>query len=209
MRFNEYSAFVILSKAVKQVLSLYAASIKKESYNFWAHDESGQLQREIHLIQNDLDIPLRGPILPSWKATFSVGWTVKTEQFVSGQYTFTAPLFPRTFGEKGSAVGSARSDFIFPEGAVIKSISVPAPIHAKVTESDRVCNLDFKGRKVVTIEAEHLSSIDEIPISIQYSLEPKYAYYKILYLIFGFSSIFLSIIVLRRIDLSIKHEKRD
>ena len=52
-------------------------------------------------------------------------------------------------------------------------------------------------------------SIDEIPISIQYSLEPKYAYYKILYLIFGFSSIFLSIIVLRRIDLSIKHEKRD
>ena len=179
----------------------------EESYNYWAHDESGQLQREIHLIQKDLDIPLRGPILPSWKATFSVGWTVKTETFVKGQYTFTAPLFPKPFANRGASVGSAHSEFIFPEGAVIKDIKIPQIINAKITESDKVCNLDFKGRKVISIDAENLSSFDDTLISIDYTLDPICAYYKIAYLFVGFTIIFVAIILVRRVDLSIKHEK--
>jgi hypothetical protein len=181
----------------------------KESYNFWASDESGQLQKEIHLIQNDLDAPLRGPMLPSWKATFTIGWTVKTSQFVKDNYVFTAPLFPRTFGEKGSSVNFAHSEFIFPEGAVITKVNVPSAIHAKVRETEKVCNLDFKGRKTVEIEAERLSSVDDITISIEYELQDKFAFYKIAYLSLGFGIVFFAIFILRRIDLSIKHQKQE
>ena len=181
----------------------------KGSYNFWANDESGQLQREIRLIQNDLDAPLRGPMLPSWKATFTIGWTVSTSHFVKDKYVFTAPLFPRTFGEKGSSVSLAHSEFIFPEGAIIKKVNVPSAIHAKISETEKVCNLDFKGRKAVEIEAEHLASVDDYTISIEYELEDKFALYKIAYLSLGFGIVFFAIVILRHIDLSIKHQKKE
>lgn len=183
-----------------------------DSYNFWAHDESGQLQRHINLINKDLDIPLRGPVLPSWKVTYTTGWTVATKIFVSKEsntYVFSAPLFPKPYADRGVAVSKIHSEFVFPEGAQIKKITYPSVINGKHFFSEEVCNLDFKGRSVVTIEAEKLSSMDDITVKIEYTIEAKYAWYKIVYLTTGFGIIFLAIVVLRRVDLSISHDKKE
>ncbi|EAY06632.1 Ribophorin I family protein [Trichomonas vaginalis G3] len=177
-----------------------------DSYHFWANDESGQLQREINLEDKDLSIPLRGPVLPSWKVTYTTGWTVKTSNFVRTEgntYIFSAPLFPKPYADRGVSVSHIRSEYVFPEGAEIKKITYPQAINGRHHFGQEVCNLDFKGRSVVVIEADRLSSIDETTVQIEYTIEGKYALYKIAYLSAGFGAIFLAIVVLRKIDLSI------
>ena len=145
------------------------------SYNFWASDESGLLQKEMHLNGDTLEIPLRGPMLSSWKATFTVGWTIDTAKFVSGHYSYTAPLLTPFIT---APVTEATAEIILPEGAKVKNVSVP--VDANVTQLTEVHNLDLNGRLVIRIEVSNLASEDNVPIKIDYSLDYSYNFLKIL-----------------------------
>lgn len=169
------------------------------SYNFWASDESGLLQKDMYLHGDSLEIPLRGPMLSSWKATFTVGWTIDTAKFVSGHYTYTAPLLTPFIT---APVTEATAEIILPEGAKVKNVSVP--VDANVTQLTEVHNLDFNGRVVIRIEIDNLSSEDIVPIKIDYSLDYSYNFLKILLLGSAFSVFFCGIAIFRRLDFSIK-----
>lgn len=170
----------------------------KGSYNFWASDESGLLQKEMNLDGETLVIPLRGPMLSSWKSTFTVGWTIDTSKFVNGHYTYTAPLLTPFIS---APVSEATAEIILPEGAKVKNVSVP--VDANVTQLTEVHNLDLNGRLVIRIEVKNLASEDIIPIKIDYSLDFSYNFLKILLLGSAFSVFFCGIAIFRRIDFSI------
>ena len=170
----------------------------KGAYNFWADDESGQLQKEMNLQGNNLEIPLRGPMLSSWKATFTVGWTMNTDTVISGHYRYNAPLLTPFIA---APVSKASAEIILPEGAQVTRVSVP--VWANFSELTEVHNLDLHGRLVIRIEAEQLASKDIIPITIEYTLDYSFNFLKILLLGAAFSVIFCGIAISRRIDLSI------
>ncbi|KAH0785233.1 dolichyl-diphosphooligosaccharide--protein glycosyltransferase subunit 1A [Histomonas meleagridis] len=170
--------------------------------NFWASDESGLLQKELHLTGNDLLIPLRGPMLSSWKATFTAGWTVDTSVFVSGGYRFKAPLIPKSVS---APVTEVVAEFVLPEG--VEVVDVQVPIDANVTKFIEPHNLDLNGRTVVRIETNHLSTEDDVPIIIDYKLGSYYHFLKILTLSVAFTIVFVAIIVARRFDCSISNNK--
>ena len=172
----------------------------KTSFNFWANDESGQLQRDIILTGGNLDIPLRGPMLSSWKTTFTVGWTLPTSSFINNNYILNLPLFPKTMP---SSISEIQSKFILPEGSEILSIEIPSMINAIINTTKEIFNLDFKGRPVIEIKAIKQSTIDTTSVIIKYKLENKFNYLKIIYLSISFSLIFLSIVIFRRIDFKI------
>lgn len=172
--------------------------IPESAYSCWAEDESGQLQKEMEPHGNVLDIPLRGPMLSSWKATFTAGWTLLTSTFVNGNYRFQAPLLVKTIP---APVDYVEAEFVFPEGT--KIVDYKVPILANVSEVTEVHNLDYNGRVALKIVARHLSTLDEIPITINYTLDSKYNFLKILLLGAAFSIVFIFIIFARRIDCSI------
>ena len=175
----------------------------KGSYGFWASDESGLLQKELNLAADILPIPLRGPMLSSWRATFSAGWTVETKNFVSGKYQFKAPLITKS---SSAPVTKVSADFILPEGSIISNVNVP--IKANISQFIQPHNLDINGRNVVHIEVEHLSTNDIIPITINYTISSKYHFLKIITLGIGFSIIFLFIIIVRRFDCGVTTDKK-
>lgn len=174
------------------------------SYNFWASDESGLLQKELNVVGTILPIPLRGPMLSSWKATFSAGWTVDTKNFVSGKYRFRAPLITQS---SSAPITKVSAEFILPEGSQISGVTVP--IKANISQYVQPNNLDFNGRNVVHIEVEHLSTNDIIPITIDYTISFKYHFLKIFTLGTAFSVIFLFIIVIRRFDCGVTKIKKN
>ena len=172
-----------------------------ESSDFWASDESGQLQKHMSLRFTELDIPLRGPMMSSWKATFTVGWTVNTSVFVTRHedgFRFSANLLTPTIE---APITEAIADFILPEGAVIRNVNLP--IDANVTRFIEVQNLDLNGREVVHIEVSNIASTDVIPVTIDYTLDSTYNFMKIGLLGAAFCVIFVAIAVCRRIDCTI------
>ena len=171
------------------------------SYDFWAHDEGGQLQKWLPLRGKELDIPLRGPMLSSWKATFTTGWTVNTDYFVSKLGTgfrFKAELVTPGFA---APIDECSAEYVLPEGAVIKNIGVP--LDANVSQYMDVQNLDLNGRPVVRVELNRLASTDVIPITIDYELSFGYNFLKILLLGAAFCVFFVGIALCRRVDLAI------
>jgi hypothetical protein len=168
------------------------------AYAFWARDEGGQLERDIPRRGQQIEVPLRGPMLSSWKATFSTGWTIDTSVFVSGGFQFRTELITPTFP---APIGEVVADFVLPEGAQITSVSVP--IAANISQYVEVANLDLKGRNVVHVETGPLASTDEIPVIINYTLSPSQNFVKIGLLAAAFAILFVAIVVGRRIDLSI------
>jgi hypothetical protein len=168
------------------------------AYSFWARDEGGQLQRDIPRRGNEIDIPLRGPMLSSWKATFTAGWTVQTGAFVSGAYRFQADLVWPTFP---APIGEVIADFLLPEGAKIGKIEIP--IAANVSQYTEVANLDLNGRVVVHVETGRMASTDRVMVGIDYELSGSANFLKILLLGGAFCVLFIAIIVGRRIDLGI------
>ncbi|OHT02875.1 Ribophorin I family protein [Tritrichomonas foetus] len=172
------------------------------AYNFWATDESGQLQKDMELRGKELEIPLRGPMLSSWKATFTVGWTIDTSKFVSHHFRYRAPLLTPFIS---APVRDVSAEIILPEGAKIEQVTVP--IDANVTQFSEVQNLDLNGRVVVRIEVHNLSSDDEIPVTITYKLDYLANFLKIICLTAAFSILFCGIIIFRRIDCGINVSK--
>jgi len=173
----------------------------KGAYAFWANDESGQLQKDLSASDGIVGVPLRGPMLSSWKATFTIGWTIPTSKFVTNSFVFTAPLFPKSIP---AAVEDVISEYVLPEGAVIKNVQIPPSVIAEVNQTKQVYNLDYEGRPVVSIHAKKQSTVDSITVTIQYTLDNNENYSKIVYLSLAFSVVFLLIVILRRVDCSIK-----
>jgi hypothetical protein len=167
--------------------------------HFWARDEGGQLQREIpYRSSGELEVPLRGPMLSSWKATFTVGWTVKTAAFVSGNFRFQSELL---VGSLAAPITKVTAEIVLPEGARIKSTNLPIP--ANITQYNEIHSLDWNGRVVVHIETEAVTSKDVIPLTIEYELPPLANFEKIGLLIGAFALVFVAITIGRRIDLGI------
>jgi hypothetical protein len=167
--------------------------------NFWARDEGGQLEREIPYTGNgELLIPLRGPMMSSWKATFTTGWTLRTSVFVSGGYVFKSDLI---VGGLAAPIGKVTADIILPEGAKITDVQIPIPVNQ--TTYREIQSLDWDGRVVVHIEAENLASRDRIPVKIEYQLAGSENFKKIGLLAGAFSVIFLAITLGRKIDCGI------
>ncbi|KAH0785774.1 dolichyl-diphosphooligosaccharide--protein glycosyltransferase subunit 1A [Histomonas meleagridis] len=175
----------------------------KGARNFWASDESGLLQKELSLTGDNLLIPLRGPMLSSWKATFTAGWTIDTSVFVSGGYRFESPLITKCVS---APVTEVVAEFVLPEGAVV--VDVQVPIDANVTKFIQPHNLDLNGRTVVRIEADHLSTEDDVPVVISYHLSAHYHFLKILTLSVAFVIVFVAIIVARRFDCGIANKQK-
>jgi hypothetical protein len=174
----------------------------KGSYAFWARDEGGQLQRDIPHHGDEIDIPLRGPMLSSWKATFTTGWTVETNRFVSGNFRFRAELVTPTFP---APIGKVVADFVLPEGARFGSVEIP--IDANVSQYTEIANLDLNGRVVVHVETGRIGSTDKIPVVIDYKLSPWANFLKIALLGGAFCILFIAIVICRRIDLGIRVEQ--
>jgi hypothetical protein len=131
------------------------------AYGFWAHDDGGQLQHTIPTYRKDIDIPLRGPMMSSWRATFTTGWTANIDTFVSGSYLFQADLIVPTFV---APIRAVTAKFILPHGADIRKVEIP--IATNVIRSIQLANLDLRGRVVVIVEAANLVSTDRIPVTI-------------------------------------------
>jgi hypothetical protein len=174
------------------------------AYGFWANDEGGQLQRDIPTHGRSIDIPLRGPMMSSWRATFTTGWTVNTTAFVSGHYRFQAELIVPTFP---APIGAVTAKFILPEGADITTVDVPIP--ANVTRSVELANLDLRGRVVVKVEAANLASTDKIPVIIDYQLSGSQNFLKMGLLALASSPIFIGIVGAHRIDLGISVPQKE
>ena len=166
--------------------------------DFWGSDEAGLLEKELHYSNGQLEIPLRGPMLSSWGATFSTGWTINTDKFVSGHFHFNAPLLNPFIP---APLTEATHEIVLPEGAKVTKVSVP--IDANVTQFTEVHNLDLNGRTVIRIEVQNISSEDVVPIDIEYRLFFYNNYLKIALLTFAFSVLFCGIIIFRRIDCGI------
>jgi hypothetical protein len=175
------------------------------AYGFWAHDEGGQLQRNIPTDGTNIIIPLRGPMMSSWRATFTTGWTINTDAFVSGHYVFQTDLIVPTFP---APIRTVTARFILPEGADIRKVEIP--IAANVTRSIELANLDLRGRVVVTVETANLASTDRIPVIIDYQLGRGQNFLKIALLSLASCAIFLGIVGAHRIDLGITvpHEEK-
>ena len=173
----------------------------EESSDFWATDESGQLEKNMKMRFKELDVPLRGPMLSSWKATFTAGWTVNTSVFVKKHedgFRFSANLLTPTIE---APITEAVAEFILPEGAVIKNVDIP--IEANVTRFMEVQNLDLNGREVVHIEIGNIATTDVIPVTIDYTLDSVYNFMKIGLLGAAFCVLFVAITLCRRNDCGI------
>jgi hypothetical protein len=168
------------------------------AYAFWARDEGGQLERDIPRHGAAIEVPLRGPMLSSCKATFTAGWTVDTRAFVNGGFQFRTELFTPTFP---APIGAVVADFLLSGGARITNVGLP--IEANVSQYIEVANLDLVGRRVVHVETGPLASTDRIPVAIDYTLSPSHNFVKIGLLAAAFTLLFVAIVVGRRIDLSI------
>ena len=177
----------------------------KSSYDFWAHDESGQLQRTIEKSGDRIIIPLRGPMLSSWGTSFMAGWTVDTSSFITlndyNEYVYKHSLYPKVMT---AGIGSVESVIVLPEGAKVEKLTIPDSVQAKTNITTKVFNLDFKGRTVITITAENLDTNTLVPVQISYTLPETCNFYKIFYIILSFSVLFFSIVILRRVDLTIE-----
>jgi hypothetical protein len=168
------------------------------AYDFWGRDEAGQLERTLPTVGDEVYVPLRGPMLSSWKATFTAGWTVNTRAFVSGIFTLSTYLLTPTFP---APIGSVVADFVLPEGAQITTVHIP--IEANTSQYTELGNLDWRGRSVFRVETGPLASTDLIPVVIEYSLSASQNFAKMLALSVVFALLFVAIVLGRRIDLSI------
>lgn len=176
----------------------------KGAYGFWARDEGGQLQRDIPKHGFGIEIPLRGPVLSSWKVTFTTGWTVETGAFVSEGFQFQTELVIPTLV---APIGGIVEDFVLPEGAKIKKVEIP--VEANISQYSELESLDLSGRVVVHVEVGRLASTDRIPVKIVYELAGRANFGKMGLLGGAFSVLFIGIVLGRRIDFGIHVEGKE
>ena len=191
------------------VLKSIPLTVPKNSKKFFASDESGLLQKELTATNNVLEIPLRGPVLSSWHATFTAGWKMPTNSIISkkkdGNYLLSSSLFPAT---DIATLDSVSHDFILPEGS--KVINVNIPCDSNITSRIEVENMDFKGRTIVNISINRiLSTSDNIKVTIEYKLPLFGPWYKMFYLWTLFGITFISIVLFRRINCDLNIRKND
>lgn len=191
-KFNEVDFLPHSSPCYVQTLTLIPPD---GAYDPWATDDDGPLENDMSMRFTELDVPLRKPIMSGWNTTFAAGWTAKTDVFVShnkGYKLQAAMLTPI----QAAPIVEAVTEFLLPEGAVVKDIDVP--IEANISQYTEVQNLDWSGRRVVRITVYGLATTDVIPITIQYELHFSHNYVKIWFLGTAFCVLFVTIAVCRR-----------
>jgi oligosaccharyltransferase complex subunit alpha (ribophorin I) len=173
----------------------YRDDIGNISTSFLNMDEDEKLR---------LELRPRFPLFGSWKTDFYMGYNLPLEKYVSidnnGNYVLNTTLIANW--DIGISIDEAEVRIILPEGSSQIS-TARSPFAVDISNGTHFTYLDYYGRPVLILKKTKLVNEHHQYFLIQYYFTSISLFLEPFLLISGFGTLLVTIILIRRIDLSI------